>query len=138
MLTIYSQGSCPLVPANNTEIRLRDGFKIILKTSIFIDNFFFSSDDNTDSFVLFFSFLIFAFVDLYNSLYFLNWYFFHWNLYIYGNLSTYMEYLNIVYSLGNYQHIHCFPNIFYPNTCFFFSFINIMLLYEEYELENLS
>lgn len=48
-----------------------------------------------------------------------------------------MEDLNTVYSLENYQHIHYFPNFFYPNA-YFFSLTNIMLLYEEYELENLS
>lgn len=39
-----------------------------------------------------------------------------------------MEDLNFVYGLGNYQHIHCFPNTY-------FSLTNITLVYDEYELE---
>lgn len=73
-----------------------------------------------DFFALFFSSLVFAFVDfdLYNNnLYFLDWYFFI-AIYIYDKLSTYMEGLNNVYSLENYQHIHCSPSFFYPNTFF--------------------
>ena len=39
----------------------------------------------------------------------------------------------------NYQHSQYFPNFFYLNTCFFIVFLaNIMLVYEEHELENLG